>query len=195
MSQQRLPCPLHKNHTLEVYCKQCKKVICRNCIEDREHVEHRQAVNIAAREDREGLCDHLEKCEKALASLDEAIVQCKQTVQQIETKKKEVDTAINQSLDQIREKLLAQNKEIQLYKVTSLEAQMHELQRLRDCLSHANGMIKDSVKSHTPLQQLSTKKILVERAMLLHEHFEGSSLVLCQCDTFASDITDHQQDD
>ena len=111
-------------------------------------------------------------------------------MQQIETKKKEVDTAINQSLDQIREKLLAQNKEIQLYKVTSLEAQMHELQRLRDCLSHANGMIKDSVKSHTPLQQLSTKKILVERAMLLHEQFEGSSLVLSQCDTFASDITD-----
>ena len=188
MSQQRLPCPLHKNHTLEVYCKQCKKVICRNCIEDREHVEHRQAVNIAAREDREGLCDHLEKCEKALASLDEAIVQCKQTVQQIETKKKEVDTAINQSLDQIREKLLAQNKEIQLYKVTCVEVQMHEMQRLRDCLSHASGMIKDSVKSHTPLQQLSTKKILVERAVMLHKRFEGSNLVLSQCDTFASDI-------
>ena len=188
--QQKLPCDLHKSETSKVYCKKCEKLICRDCM-DFKHKDHRSEcflLDDVVREEMDGLKVHLERSTKALVSLDEAVAQCKQTVQQIETKKKEVDTAINQNLDQIREKLLTQNREIQLYKVTCVEAQMHELQRLRDCLSHANGMIKDSVKSHTPLQQLSTKKILMERAMLLHKRFEGSNLVLCQCDTFASDI-------
>ena len=46
----------------------------------------------------------------AVASPAEAIAKCKETMEKVETRKKEVDTAITNSLEQVRKALFAQNE-------------------------------------------------------------------------------------
>ena len=97
-------------------------------------------------------------------------------------------TAINNSLEQVRRALLAQNEGIRSHMIMGLKAQVKELQRIRDGLSHAFTMIT-AAKDHSPVQQLSTKKALAERAAELKKDFEGSKLVPSKSDTFTTSIT------
>ena len=179
-------CPSHKGRSLEIYCKQCEKLICEYCMKFDEHSKHEcEYFEKVAKEEMEDLRASLGNCEGALSSLDEAIAKCNQTMQKVETRKTEVDTAINNSLEQVRKALLAQNEGIRSRKVMGLKAQVNELQRIRDGLSHAFTMIT-AAKDHSPVQQLSTKKALAERAAELKKAFEGSKLVPSESDTFTT---------
>ena len=186
---QQVRCPTHKKYELEFFCKKCEKLICRNCM-DFEHNNHRENCNLMetfAQQEIAGLQGRVENCQGALHSLDMAITQCEQTMQQIETRKKEVDGKINDSLEQIRTALLAQNKDIHSKKRKSLKEQMQKLQWLRDGLSRAASMITDA-QSHSPAQQLSTKKTLAERATKLQKTFKETKLVPSESDVFITDI-------
>ena len=186
-SQKKMPCPHHEGYNLEVYCKKCKNLICKNCM-DFDHDEHRKECNLlekVAKQEMESLRSSLGNCNGAVASLDKAIAQCKQTMQKVETRKTAVDTAINTSLERVRTALLAQNEAIRLRKITGLEAQVQEFQRIRDGLSHASSMIT-AAQSHDPAQQLSTKKALSERAAELNREFGGLKLVPSESNTFTT---------
>ena len=186
--QKQMLCPSHKGRSLEIYCKQCEKLICEYCMKFDEHSKHEcEYFEKVAKEEMEDLRASLGNCEGALSSLDEAIAKCNQTMQKVETRKTEVDTAINNSLEQVRKALLAQNEGIRSRKVMGLKAQVNELQRIRDGLSHAFTMIT-AAKDHSPVQQLSTKKALAERAAELKKAFEGSKLVPSKSDTFTTII-------
>ena len=185
--QQKMPCLLHNGYSLEVYCKQCEKLICKNCM-DFEHYDHRKECNLlekVAEQEMESLCSSLGYCNAAIGSLDKSIDQCKQTMQKVETRKKQVDATINSSLDEVRTALLAQNEEIRLRKKTGLEAQVQEFQRIRDGLSHASSVIT-ATQSHSPAEQLSTKKALSQRAAKLKKEFAGLKLVPSESDTFTT---------
>ena len=187
--QKQMLCPFHKGRFLEIYCKQCEKLICEYCMKFDEHSKHEcEYFEKVAKEEMEDLRARLGNCEGALSSLDEAIAKCNQTMQKVETRKTEVDTAINNSLEQVRKALLAQNEGIRSRKIMGLKAQVNELQRIRDGLSHAFTMIT-AAKDHSPVQQLSTKKALAERAAELKKGFEGSKLVPSKSDTFTTSIT------
>ena len=188
--QKQMLCPSHKGRFLEIYCKQCEKLICEYCMKFDEHSKHEcEYFEKVAKEEMEDLRASLGNCEGTLSSLDAAIAKCNQTMQKVETRKTEVDTAINNSLEQVRKALLAQNEEIRSRKVMGLKAQVNELQRIRDGLSHAFTMIT-AAKDHSPVQQLSTKKALAERAAELKKGFEGSKLVPSESDTFTTSISD-----
>ena len=187
--QKKMLCPSHKGRFLEIYCKQCEKLICEYCMKFDEHSKHDcEYFEKVAKEEMEDLRASLGNCEGTLSSLDEAIAKCNQTMQKVETRKTEVDTGINNSLDQVRKALLAQNEGIRSRKMMGLKAQVNELQRIRDGLSHAFTMIT-AAKDHSPVQQLSTKKALAERAAELKKDFEGSKLVPSKSDTFTTSIT------
>ena len=182
----QLRCPTHKKYDLELYCKKCEKLICTNCI-DCEHNNHREDCNLMtniAQEEMEDLEGCLGSCQGALDSLDAAITQCEETIQQIEIRKKEVDSTINDSLEQVCTALLSQNDEIRAKKTSSLNTQMQKLQWLRDGLSHAASMITDA-QSHSPAQQLSTKKTLAERVMKLQKTLNE---VILESDVFLTDL-------
>ena len=188
--QKQMLCPSHKGRFLEIYCKQCEKLICEYCMKFDEHSKHEcEYFEKVAQQEMEDLRASLGNCEGTLSSLDAAIAKCNQTMQKVETRKTEVDTAINNSLEQVRKALLAQNEGIRSRKITGLKAQVNELQRIRDGLSHAFTMIT-AAKDHSPVQQLSTKKALAERAAELKKGFEGSKLVPSESDTFTTSISD-----
>ena len=189
--QQPMPCPQHKDEVLKFYCLKCEKLICRDC-RITKHKDHSDQCDLAedvAKHEMESLSACTEGSQGAVATLDEAIAECKKTMQQVESRKKEVDNAITRSLEQVREALLAQNEEIRLGKITSLEMQVSEMKRVREGLSHTSDMIS-AAQSHTPAQQLSTKKALAERATQLLEKFKDSDIDPVQTDSFVTAITD-----
>ena len=188
--QQHLQCPLHQSHLLEFYCKQCERLICSNCMESERHSDHTKDCKLVdefASKEMESLCARVDKIDEAIGALDGAIDNCKQTIKKVNERKREVDAAINDSLEQVHKTLLAQNKEIRTHKVKCLEKQTCDLQRVHDSLHHLSCMIKDA-ESHSPVQQLSSKKTLADRAVVLQKKFEDSDLVPCQCNTFNTDI-------
>ena len=189
--QQPMPCPLHKKYTLEVYCKQCKILICKNCMDfkHRKHQEQCDLVEEVAKQEMESLKACQGDTEGAVASLDAAIAKCKETMEKVEARKKAVDTAITNSLEQVRKTLLTQNEKIRLGKIAGLETQVCQLQRVRDGLSLASTMIAEA-QSHSPAQLLSTKKVLAERATMLQKELKDSNLLSCRNANFVTDISD-----
>ena len=189
--QPQMPCPQHKDEVLKVYCMKCEKLICRDCMEF-DHSDHRSQCNrveTVATRAMESLSACTEGSQGAVATLDGAIAECKKTMQQVESRKKEVDNAITRSLEQVREALLVQNEDIRLKKITSLEGQVSKLTRIRKGLSHASDMIS-AAESHTPAQQLSTKKALADRATQLQQEFKDSQLLPAENDTVLTTIAD-----
>ena len=179
----QMTCSLHKNQMLDVYCKQCQELICKNCMNFKHFDHHKECslVEEVAEQEIGSLWACLKKEEAAIASLDAAIDRCKQTVQNIETKKRECDASITESLEQVRKVLLAQNEEIRSCKVTALEAQLCELQRVHDGLSHASVATRDS-QSHSKAHQLYMKKALEERAATLQTQFQDCLLLPSETD-------------
>ena len=189
--QQPMPCPLHKKYTLEVYCKQCKMLICNNCMNfnHRKHQEQCDLVEEVAKQEMESLKSCQGDTEGSVASLDVAIAKCKETMEKVNVRKKEVDTAITNSLEQVCKALLEQNEKVRLGKIAGLEAQVHQLQRVRDGLSLASTMIAEA-QSHSPAQLLSTKKVLAERATMLQKEFKDFNLLPSQSAAFVTNISD-----
>ena len=189
--QPQMPCPHHKDEVLKFYCLKCEKLICRDC-RDTKHKDHIDQCDLAeevAKHEMESLSACTEGSQGNVATLDGAIAECKKTMQQVESRKKEVDNTITRSLEQVREALLAQNEEIRLKKITSLEGQVSKLTLIRKGLSHASDMIS-AAESHTPAQQLSTKKALADRATQLQQEFKASQLLPAENDTVLTTIAD-----
>ena len=184
-------CPQQDHEILKYYCGKCNVVMCHDCIE-LDHSDHRSECNLlesVAAIAMKSLKLEQVRSQKAITELGAAIAQCKKASQQVQQKKKEVDKKITKSLARVRDTLLAKNEEICLQKVTSLEMQVSELQKLQDGLNHASGMIA-TAQSHTAAQQLSTKKLLSNRAALLLEKVSTTSLIPMETDTFITKIAD-----
>ena len=186
-----MPCSTHTDEVLKFYCEQCEKLICRDCME-LEHNDHRSQCNrveAIATKAMESLEICFENSEGAVANLEDAIAQCKETMQQVESRKKEVDNTITRSLNQVREALLTKNEEIRLGKITSLKIQVEELEKVRDDLSYASDMITTS-KSHTPAQQLATKKVIADRAAQLLQRFHDSKRIPLESTLFLTKVAE-----
>ena len=184
-------CSDHSDEVLKFYCKNCEKLVCRDCMVLQHSAHHQQCnrVERVAEEEMRGLHVSVESSQLAITALNDAIAQCQVTVQQVESQKKEIDNTITSSLNQVREALLANNEELRLRKITGLEMQMSELKRVRDGLSLASDMIT-AAQSHTPAQQLSTKKMMAERAALLLQQFRGSDLTPLESDMFLTKVAE-----
>ena len=103
-SNQQVPCSLHKGSTLQFYCKQCKQLICQNCMVV-QHSDHHQEcgdVEEVTKEEMESLKACNMENRKVVSTLKTAIATCNKSINQVETRKAESDSAINDTLDQIR---------------------------------------------------------------------------------------------
>ena len=189
--QKELPCPRHKGQPIQAYCTKCEKLICLSCVSF-EHDDHRtecKYLEDIAKQEMESLMASKSNAQHALASLDSAIAQCKETMEQVEKRKKAVDSEIENSLQQVRTALLTQSENIRLKKIRGLQVQVQGLQKVRDGIYLASRMIDDA-QSHSPAQQLSTKKVLAERATKFQKEFEASVLLPSQSAKIVTGISD-----
>ena len=186
-----MPCSFHDDEVLKFYCEQCKKLICRDCME-LDHNDHRSKCNrveTVAAKAMENLKIHFDEGQGVLASLNDAVAQCKKTMQQVESRKKEIDDMITRSLNQVRETLLAKSEELCLGKITSLKMQVCELEKVRDGLVYATDMIT-AAESHTPSQQLSTNNAIAERLAQLLQLYHSIGNVPLESASFLTKIAD-----
>ena len=190
--QKELPCPRHKGQPIQAYCMKCEILICLSCVsfEHRDHQEEcKYLLEDIAKQEMESLMASKSNVQHALASLDSAIAQCKETMEQVEKRKKAVDSEIENSLKQVRTALLTQSEKIRLKKIRGLQVQVQGLQKVCDGIYVASAMIDDA-QSHSPAQQLSTKKVLAERATKFQKEFEASVLLPSQTAIFVTEISD-----
>ena len=191
LPQPPMHCSEHDDEVLKFYCKNCEKLVCRDCVVLQHSAHHHlcNRVERVAEEEMRSLLTDVKNSQHAIAALDDAIFQCKMTIQTIESRKKEVDSAITHSVNQVREALLAMNEEVRLGKITCLEMQVSELKRVKDGLSHASSIIA-ATQSYTPAQQLSTKKVIAERAALFLQQFKNSDLSPLENDLFLTKVAE-----
>ena len=186
-----MPCVIHDDEVLKFFCEQCEKLICRDCME-LEHSDHRSQCNrveaIATRA-MESLKTGTVKCQSALASVNETISKCKEIMQQVDSRKKEVDDTISKSLDQIREALHLQNEAIYMGKITNLKTQVCELERMQDDLSHVCDKIVEA-ESHTPSQQLCARRIISDRTDQLLQRYNNSHAIPLESPLFVTKLAD-----
>ena len=166
-------------------------LICNNCMnfKHRQHLDKCDLIEEVAKQAKEDLQACQGDTEGALASLNSAIAKCKDTIEKVEARKKAVDSAITNSLEQVRKALLEQNEKIRLSRVAGLETQVHQLQRVCDGLSLASTAI-DKAQTHSPAQLLATKKVVAERAKKLQMEFKHSNLFPSHSASFITAITD-----
>ena len=189
--QKKLLCTQHKDKEIEAYCMKCEKMICILCM-NFEHDDHRKECKYlehVAKQEMESLMACKSNAQHALASLDSAIAECKETMEQAEKRKKAVDSEIENTLKQIHTALLTQSENVRLTKIRGLQVQVQGLQKVRDGIYVASSMI-DIAQSHSPTQQLSTKKVLAERATKLQKEFATSVLSPSESANFVTDISD-----
>ena len=168
-------CLLHDNYPLDLYCKQCEKLICKYCM-DFEHHSHREKCNVLEkfREDEmESLQANQGDANKAVASLTKAISDCNDTLGNVQKNRNEVEACIDVSLKKVKEHLFAQSDTICSAKVKSLQAQVLQLQRLQEGLSLASRLIAEA-PTQTSAQLLSTKNVVSERVT---KQFNNSQLL------------------
>ena len=189
--QPQMFCQQHKAHPLDTYCKECQELICIACM-NFDHDKHREQckhIERVAKGEIESLQAYQGDIETAVASLDTAIAKCKENIEKVEARKREVDSAITNSLEQARKALLTQTEAIRFSKRAGLEAQVDQLQRVRDGLSFAFKMIADT-QSHSPAHLLSTKSVLAERTENMQREYQVSNLSPSQSSKFLTDISD-----
>ena len=189
--QKKLLCTQHKDKEIEAYCMKCEKMICILCMnfEHRDHQEECKYLEHVAKQEMESLMACKSNAQHALASLDSAIAECKETMEQVEKRKKAVDSEIENTLKQIHTALLTQSENVRLKKIRGLQVQVQELQKVRDGIYVTSTVINDA-QSHSPTQQLSTKKVLAERATKLQKEFATSVLSPSESADFVTDISD-----
>lgn len=186
-----MPCSVHDDEILKFYCEECEKLICRDCME-LDHNGHRSRCNrveAVAVKAMQGLKSQASECENIVALLNNSITQCKESMKQADSRKEEVDSIIVKSLNQVRDALLAQSKELLLGKTTCLKMQVAELERVRDAILHVSDSVKTS-ELYTPSQQLATKKVVAERLTQVLQQFRDTTIVPLASTLFVSKLAD-----
>lgn len=183
-------CSVHSDEKLKYYCRQCRELICRDCMGSKVHKSHSEVcvlVEEVAEEEMKSLKLHLSGSQTAVAKLDSAIDSCRKTTKQVKVCKDAVDGMIASSLERVRDTLLKQNATICDSKVGILEAQERELVRIRKGLAHASHLINES-SMYVPDQQLSTKDVIATRIEELLKEFQSKDLDPLENDTLLTQV-------
>ena len=101
--QKSVPCPKHRSQTLDLYCKTCKKLVCRDCIIfDQFHAEHDYTrVENAATEYKESLISDLEPLQYFQAEISLAIQKSTAVKEEIVTQQERNVEAVTKAFDDL----------------------------------------------------------------------------------------------
>ena len=103
IEQKSVPCPKHRSQTLDLYCKTCKKLVCRDCIIfDRFHAEHNYTrVENAATEYKESLIRDLEPLQNFQAEISLAIQKSTAVKEEIVSQQERNVEAVTKAFDDL----------------------------------------------------------------------------------------------
>ena len=190
--QPKMFCETHTDYVLDLYCKQCDKLICKYCMAF-DHADHHKEcdlLNRVAGKEMEGLCGRESEVNGAVAAVTRAITSCHDMVKQVEKNKRELRACVNSSLEHVKEALLAHVDDTCSGKVEGLKTQAGQLQQMQDGLSLASKLIA-LAPSQSPAQQLSTNTVISERVAKLMGEFERAPLTPSRDAAVSTHIADN----
>ena len=175
-----LQCPIQEHNLLKYYCKVCRVLACSDCML-REHRCH----TLSGVSDEHHIADienGIQQCAQAAMTIDDAIQSAYRLIEQIQTRKNQVDQKINATFDALqaaldsrRKALLDESNEIATSKKADVHIQRETWDEFKHRLSFTTKFATDTLQSHQPKELLSVKKHIEDRLASLKGEFEHLS--------------------
>ena len=186
-------CQLHEDETLKFYCETCGTLICRDCMAI-EHAGHTyDRIEKLAEKEKAQLVSLLGNADSAKAKLDGAIAKGGKIVLQVQAKQKCVEKdiksafkALNKTLLNREQALIAKAAEISLGKQTALTMQGEELKTLHKEIFETCEIVSTATKVYSPAKMLSAKGTMTYRLEQLLKKFQVVDLEPCRSDMISS---------
>ena len=194
IAHKSISCSL-SGEVLKFYCKTCSRLICRDCMV-LSHTGHSyDYIEAVAESEKKDLLPLVEKAESAAGELEDAMAKGEKSIQNIQTKKKSVDDAVNkcfkelqEALEHRKETLLAKSSEIELSKITALKLQGEAMKKFHDEIVRVCGRIKEASEVYMPAEMLSAKGPMTEKLSGLLKLFNAFPLDSCKSESIMTDL-------
>ena len=175
-----LQCPIQEHGLLNYFCKECRVLVCSDCMlyEHRRHTYSRVSDGCHVADIKNGI----QQCAQAATTIDDAIQSAYCLIEQIQTRKDQVDQEINATFDALqaaldsrRKALLDESNKIATSKKTAVHIQRETLDKFKHQLSFTTKFATDTLQSHQPKELSSVKKHIEDRLDKLKGKFEHLS--------------------
>ena len=168
--QKVLQCSKHPAKELDLYCKTCKEVICRDCIL-RVHRDHQyDLVTDAFPQQRNVLISSVKPAEQQLASVNKALegldTLCGEITdkhQALETKIKAKIRLIHEALEARQEELIARLDQMIQQKLKNLATQKDQLELVATRLKSCCVFLQESLRTGSQVEILAMVKPFVHQ--------------------------------
>ena len=195
-------CPLHKEHKLELFCCDCKTLICLYCAQT-DHQEHKKSslLNASANEKAQ-LHQLTDGVDVALGAMDGCLQQIQDTRDKVKVSAEVAANRIDKICDELikavenrRKVLKGKCQDIAEGKDDVFSNQMVQVQHLRRNLGFAHLHALDSINSHAPEEILSIKKAIEARLNQTFDIYKRESMEPSEDDTInmSTEIVDLEE--
>ena len=174
-------CPIH-DELMKIFCFDCNRLICRDCIVI-DHANHKyDFVKVAAPETKKQLTEHLESLKEVQVNVSKATEVVQVTKSEIVAQEKSVAENIEQSFQELHE-ILEQHKNRLLVEATkTVEEKASQLSTQQKSLNTASAVIQSLVDfveqnlENATDEELMTihKQILSRIDKVAEEHHKGA---------------------
>ena len=181
--QKVLQCSMHPAKELDLYCKTCKEVICRDCIL-RVHRDHQyDLVTDVFPKQKNVLISSIKPAEQQLASVNKALegldTLCGEITNQcqaLETKIKASTHLIHEALEARQEGLIAKLDQMTQQKLKNVATQKDQLELVATRLRSCCGFLQESLTTGSQVEILAMVKPFVQQVQDVTSAFKPESL-------------------
>ena len=183
-------CLLHKNQELQLFCCDCKTLVCLYCAQTKHSKHDKSSIEDSAMKEKAHLCQLTDGVDVALGAIDGCLQQIQVTRGKVKVSAEVAAKRIDKMCDELikavenrRKVLKGKCREIAEGKDDVLSNQMVQVQRLRRNLRFAHLHTLDAINSHASKEILSVKKAIEARLNRTFEVYKRLSLELREDDS------------
>ena len=170
-------CQKHPQELLKLYCQECELLVCRDCVLVTHRLHNYNFVDTIADKEKTQLKDvTLCEIEETLGSTVQAITSVKKMQQQIDSKKQESVSKLNEVFEDIaaimqcrKDAILREIQQISDADFIPLQKQEENLTTLKERLESCRNFTKDTLLNGTNSEIMSSRKQMLERSKHLQE--------------------------
>ena len=176
--------PKHTNEKMTFYCKTCSCLICRDCTVVLHKDHNITELWIVAEDLRDEMRGTLQCAQEVVSTLAGAINANIKMAKQVENSKQEAELSIEhtftqliETLEERKKALLSELETISLSKVTSLNLQKEQLEKIQQDIGHYTEMTSHILQTHTDHEVVALGGLVPTELKATLKNVENMSLV------------------
>uniref|UniRef100_A0A1X7TJN4 Uncharacterized protein n=2 Tax=Amphimedon queenslandica TaxID=400682 RepID=A0A1X7TJN4_AMPQE len=169
MKQQAVFCIQH-SEKLTYYCKDCNKLICQICLNDKHKSHNYNDYLDEGKTARKALKESVASCDGVISPVTEAIANGEKMLEQIATCKEEVRQEIKETFEELKaaldkrcNDLLMETEEIASANRNSVKKQLDRFHKLVKQVSHGRHLASSVSERTDPCEVLSVEKLITNQ--------------------------------